>query len=320
MSFDLTALTLEQCTHFASRLATHLQPTQSRQRLMAVREAFAQAAGYPDAHALEQAIKRARRSIPGPRMRDGKPQASTLPTFGLALQWATMAWKRHRDLLAIEPFELANAQALLAAIWGHASWEGVEISLSLQNKPTTSLLIRKAPAALILGTTDEGLLGLTDKAWAGHVLAVDAHLPRRKTMALDWAKQRAGLGDEVVVFDGTPGDSDWSALLSAEGVDGGLRDWREGIDAIPGLEALPSMAVIELVIEGIRPLEPRPGSGSRAEQLQFTPSEVIAKAQVVTKRFMALAREQRTLKSLTQTILDSTDLDRRSKNAWLEMI
>ncbi len=144
MSFNLTALTLEQCTHFASRLATHLQPTQSRQRLMAVREAFAKAAGYPDAHALEQAIKRARQAIPGLTMRDGTPQALTLPTFGQALQWATVAWKRHRDLLTAEPFALPQAQALLAAIWGHASWMGVEVALALPENPTASLLSRKA--------------------------------------------------------------------------------------------------------------------------------------------------------------------------------
>lgn len=318
MSFDLTALTLEQCTHFASRLATHLQPTQSRQRLMAVREAFARTAGYPDAHALEQAIKRARQAIPSPTLRDGAPQGSTLPTFGLALQWATVAWKRHRDLLAVEPFELAHAQALLAATWGHAAWAEVEISMALQKKPSASFFSRKTAAALMLGTTDEGPLGLTDKAWAGHVLAVDAHLSRRKGMALEWARQRAGMGDEVVVFDGTPGDGDWSALLAGEDIDAGLRDWREGIDALPGLEALPSTAVIELVIEGIRPLEPQPNSP--AGELQFTPSEVITQAQAVARQFMALARRQRTLERLTQTILDSTDLDWIRKNAWLEMI
>ena len=76
MPFDLTSLTAEQCNRFVDRLATHLHHADARARLMAVREAFAKAAGFPDAHAAER--------------------ASPSEPFSKTLLWASQAWKKHR--------------------------------------------------------------------------------------------------------------------------------------------------------------------------------------------------------------------------------
>lgn len=299
MPFDLSGLTPEQGQRFVERLATFLHPSASRSRLMAVREAFSRAAGYPDAHALEQA--RSRR-----------------PAQGLddALAWAGRAWKHHRALLATEPFGAREAEGLVAVLWGYSSWMGVTVQLDLQVRAQRPGWIHGtggALPALAVGLDDEGPVGLAAEAWEGHVLLQDEHPLRRMASVVDWAQQRRRAGDRIVLLDGRDDGPALAGAFSGTGAAVRTLDWREGVAQVPDLVHWSVMDVTEFLVAGLR----RPvhwaheGEGNRAPM-----GDLVSAAHRLAVCFRAMPAEDRTLPALGALVADDVSLELERRDAW----
>lgn len=300
MPFDLTSLTSEQCLRFVDRLTTHLQPPASRQRLMAVREAFAKAAGFPDAHAAERAA----------------PPVE----FPQALAWASQAWKHHRALLARDPFEEADAEALLAAIWGYDSWMGVTVAISLLSLQGKGNWIHGKDGdtpAVWLGASEKGALGLSERAWEKHVLVIDEDEERRRKLAYGMAAERCLKGDRVVIFDGSPREPLLSDHLWMPSERVSIMDWRTEVPRIQRLANWSRTALTGFLITGVlkREMEPAEDHPFEVEQ---TPFGVMAWAHETATGFKQLPVEQQTTERLVHMVATDERLSEERRSHWKE--
>lgn len=316
MPFDLSSLTSDQCTRFVGRLATHLQSTASRTSLMAVREAFARAAGYPDAHALEAAdksfIKRQGDSHAGIAEHDHRF------TDRGVLDWAKRAWKQQRALLGREPFGEDEAKALLASVWGYASWLGVVMTLELHRSNQTERWIHgneADQAAIEMGTDEAGqTLWMSDLAWRGHTLLIDVDRPRRRHIVFDWAAQRKARGDRVVILDGCQHTQSDGETPIDFGAHAKTLDWREGMASIPGLAHWSRGMLTEFLVAGLT--YPTPGQVGPGFQGEQTPGAVITAAWAVADQFCGLDRKQRSTDTLARLVAGEERLEIFRREAW----
>lgn len=320
MPFDLSPLTLDQCTRFVGRLATQLQPTTSRASLMAVREAFARAAGYPDAHALEAAeksfIKRQSDSHAG----IAEPHHH-FSDRGV-LDWARRAWKQQRALLGREPFGEDEAKALLASIWGYASWLGVVTALELKrsNQPEPWIHGNETDqAAIEMGTDEAGRrLWMSDLAWRGHTLLIDGDQSRRRHVVFDWAAQRKARGDRVVILDGGRHTQADDGKPIDFGAHAKTLDWRDGMASIPGLAHWSRGMLTEFLVAGLA--YPTPGQVGPDFQGEQTPVDVITAAWAVADQFCGLGRKQRSTDTLSRLVAGEERLETFRREAWARAI
>ena len=298
MPFDLTSLTTEQCNRFVDRLATHLHHPDARARLMAVREAFAKAAGFPDAHAAER--------------------ANPSEPFSKTLLWASQAWKKHSALLARNPFGRNEAEALIAEIWGYQSWRAVTVVLDIQSKRDEGLWIHGTEGelpALRLGQSEKGALGLSSKAWEKHVWVVDEDASRRRKIVFDWAKERYQSGDRVVVLDGSS-----QGPLSADhfGVPDPLVstiDWRSGLPRIPRLANWSRIALTEFLVTAVLKRNAVP-TVDRPFAAEETPPEILSWAAKKASEFKALPLSHQTTQSLHDLVATDESLAPERRNDW----
>lgn len=295
MPFDLSSLTSEQCIRFVDRLATHLQPPESRSRLMAVREAFAKTAGFPDAHAAERAT----------------PDAP----FSRVLGWAGQAWKSHRPLLSAEPFGQEQSEKLMAAVWGYPSWGDIITTLALREVQPSNWVHEVSgaePPAVWVGKADRGQVGLTEQAWNKHVLVIDEETKRRRALVLDWARQRAAQGDRVLLMDGTAKGVS-SEELRLPGLEVSHWDWRQGVECMPRLSSLSSSPLMEVIWAGVLKTAPAPiGQG-------LSPDWAISWGLDVAKAFNALPLAERTTLALRDLLADDETIGKEHQEHWLKV-
>ena len=220
--------TAAQRDAFAQRLTQHLAPTEARSGLMALREAFARAGGFPDAHAAEQMIKHDnvwRNPLAGIGLAP-MPARRAYRFLGIhpakLFEWAKEAWRTQRPLLAAEPFDGRSARILLAGLWGHTSWDQALRFERTQPRERTwrpELLradtieaLREAGMGMgrgnfrglhmALGTTPEGQwVGVGMQQAMVHMLLTDEDRQRRYGVAQAWIAHRINCGDGAFVVD-----------------------------------------------------------------------------------------------------------------------
>lgn len=213
---------------FAQRLARQLLSPGSRSSLMHVREAFARAGGFPDAHAA-QAVIRQDNLWRNPLLAIGAAPSNIRPAYRFLgihpdrlFDWARTAWRKHPQILSARPFSLEHAQMLLACLWGYPSWESVvEFEHKVPSKAKSHLGLSSAPTLEALrieaglnGLRDfKGLhiaLGRTEKnEWVGlsmqraltHALMLDEDRVRRYEAASRWLTHRINSDDAVCLVD-----------------------------------------------------------------------------------------------------------------------
>lgn len=219
--------TAAQRDAFAQRLCYQLSLKKSRTGLMELREAFARAGGFPDAHAAESSIKKDN-AWRNPLSSLGLKPVIAQPAYRFLgihpknlFDWAAEAWKKQRALLALENFDLDATRALLAALWGHASWKDAlhfERHAPLP-KDAPHILMAATLGSLRTLATARGrgnftglhiALGQTPKGeWLGmgmqqaitHTVMINETRTERYTATRDWILHRINCLDGVCLFD-----------------------------------------------------------------------------------------------------------------------
>ena len=267
---------------FARRLAQQLNAPSARGGLMALREAFARAGGYPDAHALEAA--RAQDSTwRNPIAAIGLAPSAARPADTIAgiapgklFDWAGQAWKRYRPLLSPPAFGEAEAQSLLCLLWGHANWDGaLQATITGKRpapKPHPGLVVAPSLEALhaqacsdrrnnfrglhqVLGRTEDGQwLGLDWSAALVHQLLLDDDRVRRNALIGRWIRHRVLSGDRLFLVDGSV-DGVPAAAAQAAAAEIGERAHtfeihQKGAFAHPHLLTTPTIAVWLMALTG----------------------------------------------------------------------
>lgn len=166
MPFVPSRTTAHERQVFAERLAHHLASTQSRQSLMALQEGFARAGGFPNAHAA-MACWRKQSFFLRARGDEDTPEDMLLAFRFLGVgpaklfQWAKQSHRKQARLLSQPHFTVAEAQTLLATLWGHCDWEAALAMASVSKRKSRREWLNP-PAYLLTAPT---LDALHEKAW-----------------------------------------------------------------------------------------------------------------------------------------------------------
>lgn len=212
---------------FSKRLARHLLDPQTRSSLMHLREAFARAGGFSDAHAAQAAIKQD--SIwRNPLLALGASPSNSRPAYRFLgihpdrlFEWARTAWRKYPQILAASPFTAEHARMLLACLWGYPSWSDAmaferkglrsDWSRALAMAPSLEGLHQKVETEgrlnfrglhIALGRTDRGeWVGLSMKRALTHALVIDEDRARRYAAASRWITHRINSDDSVFLVD-----------------------------------------------------------------------------------------------------------------------
>lgn len=210
---------------FAQRLTRHLLSPDSRSSLMALREAFARAGGFPNAHAAAAAIKQdAVWANPFSVIGRGPSKATPAYRFlgihpSKLFEWAKVAWRKNRQLLFTSPFTADMTRTLLADLWGFSSWDAaLRFHRTTPLKKGTGLLLARTMAGLhelassgrgnskglhiSLGTTtNDQLVGLDFSHTLTHTLMLDEDRSRRYNSVNTWISHRINSNDGIFVVD-----------------------------------------------------------------------------------------------------------------------
>lgn len=209
---------------FAQRLFRHLLSQDNRASLMAVREAFAKAGGFPNAHAAEMAIRQDRAWVNPLSAVGFKPsKARTAYRFlgihpAKLFEWAKVAWRKYPHLLTLQPFDEQVVWALLAGLWGFKTWGDALIFYRSSSMDPRHIL--KAPDLtqlhaissqgygnfkglhISVGCTPEGKrIGLDFSQTLTHTLLLDEDRLRRYQAVENWINHRMHSNDGVFLMD-----------------------------------------------------------------------------------------------------------------------
>lgn len=282
MPFSPLYTNASQRQAFANRLAYHLAALPAAPSLMALQEAFAQAGGFPNAHAAQATLKRQKSVLF--RLGIGATEDLSAPFLFLGIgpaklfAWASESKKKYAAIVTRRPFTRADAEELLTRLWNHESWEKAldydplslpdpfaqrrlvtAASLKELNKKAWEQSHRRFRGLCSVWgqrPTDEHWVGQTQCSARDHTLLLEDDDPTREALVKAQIAQRLAKKDRILLMD-TSDDHRVGYWTKRQAQEQGhavtVIDWtQQTLDSV-GVESLGKALLIDVLYQCLTP-------------------------------------------------------------------